>query len=206
MADECPAVLQGLNDSLTSLRRAEVVGEATSVEKTLRLARALRPDFVFLDPSFHVRASIPLRDGEIPEMDVCRELRFFAGPLRIIAYSSFNTTADLMALRLAKVDGYVHKSTPLEQVARDLGNAFAGRRPPWRLGLEPEEAQRRLMVASRAERLSRMEKEVLTLVLKRCADQQITGALHISDHTLKKHVSSMLVKLEYRYRRDIFRD
>jgi DNA-binding NarL/FixJ family response regulator len=205
LADGCPIVLRGLKGLLASLRGAEVVGEAMNEEETLRLAARLRPDVVFLDPGFGVEAPVPLRHGEVPEIDILRELKALPGPPCVIVYAASNSTADLMSLVLAGVDGYVHKSTPPGQLARDMGSALAGR-PPWRLGLSPEEAHRRLMTASRVYRLSRMEGEVLGLVLNNRTDKQMARRLRISPHTVKKHVGSMLKKLEYGSRKDICRD
>lgn len=206
LADECPVVLQGLRELLASaVNGTEVVGEATSREETVGLAAGLRPSFVFLDPSFHVRAPVPLREGDVPEIDVCRELKALIWTMRIVVYSAFNTTADLMALMLAGVDGYIHKSTTLHRLARNLKCALDGE-PSWDLGLEREEAQRRLLAAAKVDRLTRAEKEILGLVLKGYGDRQMARSLRVSPHTVKKHVGSMLRKLEYGSRKALIRD
>ncbi len=205
MADECPAVVQGLKEALASLPEVVVVGGATGSEETLSLAEELLPDLIVLDPSFQAEAPVPLRDGEVPELDLVRELKSLPGPPVVVFYSSFNTTADLMALVLAGADGYIHKATPLEQLTDDVKDAAAGDHP-WRLGLEPAEAKRRLLAASRVWRLSPAEKKVLSLVLRGGKDEQIAEVLHLSSHTVKNHVRSLLRKLEYRYRREIFED
>jgi len=206
IANECPVTLQGLRSSLASVDNTEIVGEAMSAEETLRVATELDPDVVLLEPNLGLEESAPLQNGKSLELTLLQELKSLLGTPCVICYTAFNSVADLMAVMLAGADGYMHKSIPSEQLAQHMEGALVGK-PLWWLGLRPEEAQWRLMVASRVERLSNTEKKVLGIVLKNSMeDEQIAQSLCISPHTLKKHITSILMKLEYRSRKAIFQD
>lgn len=138
IADECPLIREGFKSIFSSMKSIEVVGEAATASATLRLAAETRPGVVVLDPDFGAGSPVASWSGEPTGMEVCRRLRSAAGPLRIIAYTYSNTVTSLMALRLAKLDGYVHKSTRLERLSRDLENAVLLKKMSWNLCLEPE--------------------------------------------------------------------
>lgn len=74
-------------------------------------------------------------------------------------------------------------------VTRRLISLFADRRS----------SQARLL-ASRIETLSEQEQEVLRLVARGLSNAEIAAALHISDHTVKTHMASLLHKLGLRDR------
>lgn len=203
IADACPLTLQGLKDLLVALENADVAGEAMTEQETLRLATEICPDIVFMDPDLNAGSSASSRDSGVLGIGVLRELKDLPRPPCVISYSAFNSVADVMALMLAGADGYVHKSTTPEQLAQDIESALEGE-PPWRLGASSQEAQKRLVVASRVERLSNMEREVFELVLQNSDDEYIAQRLHVTSHTVKKHVSNILRKLEYPNRKAIF--
>ncbi len=207
LADGCPATLKGLGEYLARAMRAKIVAQVTSLEATLHLAAQLRPEVVIIDPNFGSKASVCSRDSGVFVTHLLEELRsHLTRSSQVIVYSMLNTTAHLLALRLAEIDGYIHKSTPLEQLALNLDSVSAGRSSYWHLGLTPEEAQRRLLSAAKVERLSRAEKRVLTLMLQSDSDLQMAQSLHLSPHTVKKHAQNSLRKLGYRSRKDMLQD
>lgn len=160
LVDECPIILQGLAEILTLIQGVKIIGEAATVENALRKATDSKPDVIILDPSFEARAPLfSLRASGVPEIDICQRLRSLTGPLQIVAYTAFNTTADLMSLKLACVDGYIHKSTTTEQLVRTFNNYISHGVLSWNLCLGFEETRKRLLAASKVERLSPMEKK-----------------------------------------------
>lgn len=204
LSDECPIVLQGLKELLTYILGIEIVGQATKSEEVLRLTKELKPDCIILDPEFKAEAREGDQTNRITRSDFLWELRRIETTMLIIVYSGSNTTADLMALKLAKVNGYIHKSTLLKQLAQDLQTVVEGGRLLWRLGLEHEEAQKRLIDSSSVERLSCREKEIMVFLLKGYNDMRIAKVLNISPYTAKRHIVNILKKLEYPSRRAIF--
>ena len=214
LADVCPLVLQGLNKLLACTDKActdkiRVVGQTSDLNDIMRLTIALSPEVILLDPNLEAQVFVPLQEGKVLIANMANfveDLRELTKLSRIVAYSASNTTASLMILRLAGVAGYIYKGTPFDHLDLDLGTACASRRPPWRLGLDTEEAQRRLLIAARTECLSQSEKKILFLLLKGFDNTQIAQTLYISSHTVKKHVSNTLRKLGYNKRKELLQD
>lgn len=205
LADECPATCAGLKEFLRHKGGVEIAGEAATARETLRMAARLRPDLVVLDPNFSAGAPRSLRRGETPGVDICRELKTFPEPPQVIIYTAHNSPVDVAAVTLAGADGYIHKSTPQEQLGAALKRALAGE-PVQLFGLSPEGIKNRLLTALKVTRLSPREKIVFELMLKRRSIKEIAESLHIVPQTVKNHAGSILRKLGYKNRIGLYKD
>lgn len=206
LADVCPLVLQGLNKLLSCTDKIRVVGQTNDLKDIARLTIELSPEVILLDPNLEAQVFVPPQEGKVLVANFVEDLKELTKLSRIVAYSASNTTASLMILRLAGVAGYIYKGTPFDHLDLDLRTACASRRPLWCLGLDSEEAQRRLLIAMKIECLSQSEKKILFLLLKGFDNSQMAQTLYISSHTVKKHVSNTLRKLGYNNRRELLQD
>ena len=180
IADDHPALRAGVRAVFEATGRIDVVAEAAGGGEALRLVRQLEPNVVLLD------VEMPDVDG----VEVARRLRDAGSPARVLAFSAYDDKAYVAAMLQAGAAGYVTKDKPLalvaeavEAVARGEGRWFVSMAPPPDDGGVP---------------VSGRELEVLRLMARGMANDEIAGALSISPHTVRNHVSSVYEKLGVR--------
>lgn len=183
IADDHAVVRQGLTMFLALDPDIELVGEAKDGADALKKAHALRPDVVLMD------LMMPVMDGITAIGTIRRELP----DTEVIALTSVLEDASVIGAVRAGAIGYLLKDTEGAQLCAAIKSASAGQ-----VQLAPEAAVR-LMREVRApespEVLSERETEVLRMVARGLANKQIAQDLHITEKTVKAHVSSVLAKL-----------
>ena len=169
-----------------------VVGEAGDGESAVALAAATRPDVVLMD------IRMPRMDG----IEATRRLR----EQRVIILTTFDHDEYVVEALRAGASGFLLKDAPPEELVRGVRAVAAGDAL-----LAPTVTRRLLdrvaatLTASRApnaqlDQLTEREREVLELVARGRSNAEIAGELHVSETTVKTHVSHMLEKLELRDR------
>lgn len=203
LVDECPISRAGMRDFLRYTDRPKVVGEASSAEETIRLATELQPDFVVIDPEFSAKENSG-SEGQRLDSEVCRELKNMPNSPYAIAYTGHDHPAGVAALMLSGIDGYVHKSTPREQL-EEVREIVRREGRPWMPG--PLTGRIHIMekVINYASRLSPREEQVYELVLKRYSNSEIADSLYISLQTVKNHLGSIFRKCETANRKELFK-
>jgi two-component system, NarL family, response regulator LiaR len=183
ITDDHGVVRQGLRMFLSLDPDFEVVGEASNGEEALAMARALGPDVVLMD------LLMPVMDG----ISATEKIRAELPEVEVIALTSVLEDASVTGAVRAGAIGYLLKDTDSEELSRAIKAAAEGR-----VHLAPEAAAR-LMREVRApdspEALTDREAEVLRLLARGKANKQIASSLHVSEKTVKAHVSSILMKL-----------
>lgn len=200
IVDECPMVQRGMKEFLESLDGMEVVGAAATAKEALRLARTAKPDIIFIEPNFTDNG---LRRAEVPDMDLCREMKNFPWSPTVIIYTVHNYPADVAAAILVEADGYIHKSVPEKTIESAIESTLAGN-PEWHYGLSTAQTQTIMHAAFKVSQLSRREKEILPLVLRRYSNKEIAGDLYIKSQSAQNHVASILRKLGYKNRPELY--
>lgn len=203
MADECPMVRVGCKDFLSPMEGVEIIGEAATIGEAIGLAAKLRPGLAFVDPDFSAETPDSLQDTLAAKIHVCRELKSLPEALQVIVYAKRNSPADVAAVTLAGADGYIHKSTPLEDLMSAMKRVIAGE-PIWIFGLlDSGRADHRFLTALKVVRLTPRDKDILELLLKRYRNKDIAHALHVANQTAKNYVASVLRKLGYHSRDEL---
>ncbi len=183
IVDDHSVVRQGLRMFLRLDSEIEVVGEAGDGAAALVLARQLKPDVVLMD------LIMPVMDGIAATQAIRKELP----EVEVLALTSVLEDASVVGAVRAGAIGYLLKDTQADELCRAIRAAANGQ-----VQLSPQAAAR-LMREVRApdspERLTERETEVLRLVALGKANKEIALALHISETTVKTHVSSILAKL-----------
>lgn len=205
VADHQTIDRRGLVGLLTSQRDFEVVGEAGTIEETMRTCAALHPDLLIL--TLHVGI-----EGERPPVPAIRSV---LPSLRILALSERGYDACLVLnppgrqlLKTTEIRPKCMSATDCLTLAISQGAAGTLRRDA-----EPEElfeAVRAVAAGSTwhapgtalpgaangAEAgLSERELEVAALIADGLSNKEISTALKISEPTVKKHVGHILEKL-----------
>jgi NarL family two-component system response regulator LiaR len=183
IADDHSVVRQGLNMFLSLDSDLEIVGEATNGLEAVEKAREVRPDVILMD------IIMPQMDGIAATEIIRRELP----DVEIIALTSvLEDTAVVGAIKAGAI-GYLLKDTQAEELRKAIKAAAAGQ-----VQLSPQAAARLMHEVRTPETppgLTEREKEVLILLANGKANKEIALHLHISETTVKTHVSNILAKL-----------
>ena len=185
LVDDHPVVRQGLRALLSTQDGIEVVGEAGDGEAAVAEAGRLSPDVV-------------LMDVVMPGIDGVEALRRIGGSrpqTRVVMLTSYADERRAMEAVDAGASGFLLKDASPRDVAAAIRAAHRGEAV-----LHPSVAarllaERRRPPAAHAE-LTARELEVLRLIARGLRNKQIAAQLHVSEKTVKTHVSAVLRKLD----------
>jgi DNA-binding NarL/FixJ family response regulator len=186
IADDHPVVRQGLRVLLSLEDDIEVVGEVGDGVEAVELAAALVPDVILLD------LKLPVLDG----LGVLADLRDRGLPSRTLVLTSVTDQASVTVAMRAGAAGFLYKDVDPEALVRAVRSVHDGNTV-----LAPEAAGS--LVRSRArsaavagfEALTPREREVLAQIAEGRSNREIARLLHMSEKTVKTHVSAVLAKL-----------
>lgn len=179
IADDHYIVRIGLIALVNTEPDMEVVAEAADGAQALELFAKCAPDLALLD------MRMPLKNGIETTMAIRN--RFPAA--RILMLTAFDGDEEIYKALEAGAQGYVLKSASGEKLIPALRAVAAGQR--W----VPPEVVNRLASRNLFEKLTARELEVLHELAKGQANKQIAEVLHITEHTVKDHLKSILGKL-----------
>jgi DNA-binding NarL/FixJ family response regulator len=184
IVDDHPVVRQGLRVLLGVQDGIEVAGEAGDGATALKLAAEREPDVILLD------LKLPGMDG----IAVLGELTARGDHGRVLVLTSVTEPASAAAAVRAGAAGVLYKDVDPDALVRAIRAVHDGH-----LLLAPEAAGTLLRSANRSARgfdtLTAREREVLAELAKGRSNREIARALHVSEKTVKAHVSSVLGKL-----------
>lgn len=166
----------------------KIVGEASTGEEAIALARQLHPEVVLMDllmPGMGGVAAIATIRSEMPDVEV-------------IALTSVLEDAAVTGAIRAGAIGYLLKNTEADELRQAVKSAAAGQ-----VHLSPEAAARlvrEVQIPGSPEVLTERETAVLRLLAKGQANKQVARELHIGEQTVKTHVSNILGKLQLQSR------
>ena len=195
VADDQTLMRSGLVGMLAVHDDLEVVGEAADGLEAVQRAAVLRPDVVVMD------IRMPRLDG----IEATRRLRAAPGGPRVLVLTTFDLDEYVWQALRAGAGGFLLKDAPPERLA-DAVRTVAGGEP-----LLAPSVTRRLVeryvggpAADAAARLladlTPREREVLDLVVEGLSNAEVGARLHLSEATVKTHVTRVLAKLGVRDR------
>jgi DNA-binding NarL/FixJ family response regulator len=161
----------------------EVVGDAPAV--TEANVRTTRPDIILIDI-----------DGGLTDLNEAVTVARKASPNVKVCTLSMHLQPDVMQRCLnAGVDGYIVKDVSPNEFMRAIKSVAAGE-----TYVDPRIAGRLLRRRSSAQRfpdpcdLSMREVEVVRLIVAGMSNKEISSNLHLSEKTIKNHVSRIFTK------------
>jgi DNA-binding NarL/FixJ family response regulator len=193
IADDQDLVRAGFRAILEAHSDIRVVGEAGDGLAAVEAARATSPDVVLMD------IRMPRMDG----VEATRRLR----DQRVVILTTFDHDEYIVEALRAGASGFLLKDAPPEELVRAVRVVAAGD------ALLAPGITRQLLdrVAAKLPRahtglphalddLTERERDVLFLVARGRSNAEIAAGLHISETTVKTHVSHVLEKLGLRDR------
>jgi len=181
-------VRRGLVFFLKTREEFEIVGEAENGEEALIFIQTERPDVVLMD------LSMPKMDG----IEATKRIKQYDETIKILILSSFSEQDYVLPALEAGADGYQLKEVQPEQLVASIiavheGNAnFHPKVTPALFGQSAVKKEKENPFSM----LTKREQEVLREIAKGRSNKEIAAELHITEQTVKTHVSNVLAKLE----------
>ncbi|MFI5532448.1 response regulator [Kitasatospora sp. NPDC051853] len=200
VADDQELVRAGFGMILDAQPDIEVVAEAANGLEAVERVAELAPDVLLLD------VRMPVMDGLEAARRVCAEYP----ATKVIMLTTFDVDDYVYDALYAGASGFLLKDVRRDDLAhgvrmvatgeallapsvtRRLIGEFTARRGS---GPGPQRPPSRLL-----EQLTAREAETLRLLARGLSNAEIAGALVVSEHTVKTHVSNVLAKLQLRDR------
>ena len=114
--DDHAVMRQGLSVLLGHVEDVQVVGSASDGRQAVQLAQELRPDVLLMD------AVMPGLNG----LDATRQVKQSLPDARVIMLSGYVDEDQLIESIRAGVDGYIEKSTGIDEVLRAVRTVIRG--------------------------------------------------------------------------------
>lgn len=193
IVDDHAVVRIGLRTLLMHSAGFRVVGEAGSVAEALSQVGTTSPDVVLMD--------VRLPDGS--GVDACRRIKHDHPDVRVVMLTSYSDEEAIVGAVMAGANGYLLKQADGERLTQAIREAASG------ASLDPRAAgtllnQFREMSARQAESelsgLTDRERRMLALIAEGYTNRAIGDSLHLSEKTVRNHVSALLRKLGFQRR------
>ena len=190
IADDHPLFRDGIRGLLGSLPNMEVVGEASSGEQAVELARELQPDVILMD----------IKMPGINGIEATREILHTSPRIGVLVVTMFEDDDSVFAAMRAGARGYLLKDSSGQEVGHAIRAVASGEAV-----FGPGVAQRLInffsapspAVSRRAfPELTEREEEILSLVAQGKSNQEIAKELFVSLKTVRNHVSNIFLKLQ----------
>ena len=197
VADDQELVRAGFAAVLSTQADLEVVGEAADGHQAVEEVRRHRPDVALLD------IRMPHLDGIAATQQICSDERV---KTRVLILTTFDVDEYVLAALRAGASGFLLKDTPRETLYAAVRTVAAGD------ALLAPSVTRRLIEqhlrtteppAALVRRLASMtvrEREVLTMLARGLSNDEIAGAIHLGEPTVRTHVGRIYAKLGARDR------
>jgi DNA-binding NarL/FixJ family response regulator len=185
IVDDHVLVRKGILMFLSTEHTIEIVGEAESGQDALRQAKASRPDVILLD------LIMPQGDG----LEAITCLKQELPDIKIIVLTTFYDEGRVKAALKAGANGFLLKDADGATLLRAIQAVQKGGMP-----LHPTITEYLLKETYQNDHsgypcLTEREKEVLQWVARGLSNKRVGQALHLSEGTIKTHVSNILTKL-----------
>ncbi|WP_212936376.1 response regulator [Bacillus hominis] len=181
-------VRRGLVFFLKTREEFEIIGEAENGEEALTFVQKEKPDVVLMD------ISMPIMDG----IEATKRIKQYDETIKILMLSSFSEQDYVLPALEAGADGYQLKEVQPDQLVASIVAVYQGNTnfhpkvTPALLGRPAVKKEKENPFSM----LTKREQEVLREIAKGRSNKEIAAELHITEQTVKTHVSNVLAKLE----------
>lgn len=189
IADDHVLIREGLRRILSIEPAIDVLAEAGDGAEAVKYTLANQVDIVLMD------INMPNLNG----IEACRQIKEQRPSTGVIALTIHNQEEYLFELLKAGVSAYVLKDVSPDELISTIMGVYRGESylPPSLTGRLMEEFNRLASNPSgRPYGLTLREHEVLREVARGLSNKEISSCLHISEKTVKNHLTNIFLKLE----------
>ena len=191
IADDHAHFREGLSALLLSASDLEVVGQAADGEEAISLAAELQPDVVLMD------LDMPGTGG----IEATRRILNTSPHISILVISMHEDDDLVFAALQAGARGYLLKGASKAEILRAIravvsGEAIFGPIIAKRLMSYFASPHPRNALPEAFPELTEREREILSLVAEHQTNPEIAKRLHLSQKTVRNHVSNIFTKLQ----------
>jgi DNA-binding NarL/FixJ family response regulator len=180
IVDDHAMMRLGLAEAITGERDMTLVGEAGNGAQALELYRQLEPDVVTMD------FQMPGADGA----ESTSQLRAEFPEARVVLLSVFEGEENIWRAVQAGASAYVLKSAEVEDVLEAIRHVMEGGT------YFPAAVAAKLAERNARDTLTARELQVLKHIVAGLSNKEIANAVHVSEATVKLHISNTLAKLQ----------
>lgn len=190
IADDHVLVREGLRKLLELDKAIEVITEVGDGQGAINIARKEKPDIILMD------VNMPGTNGVVATQVIKREIP----TTRIIALTIYEDEEVVEMVR-AGVSAYVLKDVAGSELIDTIHRVIDGE-----IVIHPRVANRLVKELTRNEKkedevkLTKREKDVLTLLVRGNSNKDMADTLFISEKTVKNHLTSIFRKLNVKDR------
>jgi DNA-binding NarL/FixJ family response regulator len=190
ICDDQAIIRDGLEMLLRLEEDIEIVGLAQDGAEAVQLAAAKSPDLVLMD----------LKMAGMNGVEATRRIRAQHPQIKVLVLTTYDDDEWVFDAIRAGASGYLLKDTPREKVIEAIRGTVAGKS-----FVDPAIAGKLLdQMASGAaqpsttitEKLTGREQAVLRLLARGLSNAEIAGRLHLSEGTVRNHVSAIFARLD----------
>lgn len=188
LVDDHPLVRKGICSTLSFEDDIEKITEASSVQEAIEKIEIEKPDLAIVD------LNLGYEDG----LDIISYFRDKKSKIKFLILTSSIKKEDFIRSKELDVDGYILKEAFAEDIIYAIRVVLRGKR-----FIDPEIMKYQTKSSHEYKDLNTLtprEDEVLLELSKGLSNIEIAEELFISEHTVKKHVSNILSKLELSHR------
>jgi DNA-binding NarL/FixJ family response regulator len=190
ICDDQAIIRDGLEMLLKLERDIEVVGLARDGAEAVELVAQHRPDLVLMD------LKMPGMNG----IEATRRIRTRYPEVSVLVLTTYDDDEWVFDAIRAGASGYLLKDTPREEVIKAVrgtveGQSFVDPQVAGKLlgHVASQQTQPRSLLT---DKLTGREVDVLQLVARGLTNADIAARLHLSEGTVRNHVSAILAKLD----------
>ncbi|HSO13419.1 MAG TPA: response regulator transcription factor [Anaerolineales bacterium] len=189
LCDDQAVIRDGLEMLLSLERDIQIVATAQDGAEAVELAAQKQPDLILMD------LKMPGTNG----IEATRQIRANFPGIKVLVLTTYDDDEWIFDAIRAGASGYLLKDTPREKIVEAIRGTIAGRSfvdPAVAGKLLNQVASNQTQPASLLmEKLTLREVDVLRLVAKGLNNGEIAKQLHLSEGTVRNHISAILGKL-----------
>ncbi len=189
LCDDQAVIRDGMEMLLQLEKDFQVVGSAQDGFEAVELAAKKQPDLILMD----------LKMPGMTGIEAPREIRKKYPEMTILVLTTYDDDEWVFDAIRAGASGYLLKDTPRQKIVEAIRGTMDGKSfvdPAVAGKLLNQVANNQTQPASiLKDKLTERELDVLRLLAKGMTNTDIAGTLHLSEGTVRNHVSAILEKL-----------
>lgn len=187
ITDDHPLVRKGLVTMLSNDSNINKIMEASNISEALRAIEIEKPDIALID----------LKLGSEDGLEVVVKGKEISSGTKFIILTSYISREEFLRAEKIGIDGYLLKDAFTEDIIYAINIVLRGKKYYDSGIIKYKDYETKDNLVSQ---LTDREKEVLKELGSGLSNEEISKKLYISENTVKKHVSSILLKLNLNHR------